>query len=77
MIKETVLARKPLDPKQFLAVDFVINDAVTTRMHKALKVITESTDISSLLFNLDPKALKQVEDAITEYESSYQQSNVY
>ena len=77
MIKETVLARKPLDPKDFLSLDFVINDAVTTRMHKALKVINESVNISSLLSNLDPQALKQVQDAIEEYESSYQQCNVY
>jgi len=76
MVKETTLGRKPQDPKDFLAVDFVINDAVAARMYKALMVISTSPDISSFLSNLDPKALQQVQDAAEEYVSSYQQSNI-
>lgn len=74
MAEQTTMNYDPLDPKDFLAVDFVINDAVAERMYKALKVIATSVNISSFLSNLDPKALHQVVDAADEYVACYRRS---
>ena len=68
--------RTPKAPEDFLSVDHVINDAVALRMYKALSVIALNPNISSVLSNLDPKALQQVEDAREEYQASYQFSNI-
>ena len=68
--------RTPKAPEDFLSVDHVINDAVALRMYKALSVISLNPNISSVLSNLDPKALQQVEDAREEYQASYQFSNI-
>lgn len=68
--------RKPKDGRLFDPVDFVINDAVALRMYKALSVIALNPNIKSVLSNLDPKALQQVEDAREEYKASYQESNI-
>jgi hypothetical protein len=68
------LSREPKDAECFYAVDHVINDAVAVRMYKALGVIALDPNIKSLLSILDPKALQQVEDAMEEYKSSYQES---
>jgi hypothetical protein len=68
--------RTPKAPEDFLSVDHVINDAVALRMYKALSVIALNPNISSILSNLDPKALQQVEDAREEYQASYQFSNI-
>jgi len=76
MVKETSLKRTPCKPKDFMEVDFAINDAVAVRMYKALSVIALDPDIKSFLYILDPKALQQVEDAMEEYKSSYQESNI-
>ena len=68
--------RKAKAPEDFLSVDHVINDAVALRMYKALSVIALNPNISSVLSNLDHKALQQVEDAREEYQASYQFSNI-
>lgn len=68
--------RTPKSPEAFMSVDHVINDAVTARMYKALSVIALDPKISSFLKLNDFKALEQVQDAIEEYKSSYQESNV-
>ena len=68
--------RTPKAPEDFLSVDHVINDAVALRMYKALSVIALNPNIKSVLSNLDPKALQQVEDAREEYQASYQFSNI-
>jgi len=70
------MGRKPKDTKEFIPLDFVINDAIAIRMNKALKVIATDPNIKSFLINNDMKALIQVENAIFEYESSYQESNI-
>lgn len=70
------LNRKPQQPKDFTPVDFAINDAVATRMYKALSVIAQDTNIVSFLTNLDPQALNQVIGAIEEYQSSYQEADL-
>lgn len=68
--------RKAKAPEDFLSVDHVINDAVALRMYKALSVIALNPNINSILSNLDPKALQQVQDAREEYQASYQHSNI-
>ena len=68
--------RMPKAPQDFLGVDHVINDAVTCRMYKALMVIVSNPTIRGFLQREDFKALQQVHDAIEEYKSSYQESNI-
>ena len=68
--------RTPKAPEDFISLDHVINDAVALRMYKALSVIALTPGIKSILSNLDPKALQQVEDAREEYQASYQFSNI-
>ena len=68
--------RKAKAPEDFISVDHVINDAVSLRMYKALSVIALNPNIRSILSNLDPKALQQVEDAREEYRDSYQLSDI-
>ena len=70
------LSRTPKAPECFYSVDHVINDAVADRMFKALSVIALDLNIKSFLSNLDPKALSQVQDAMEEYKSSYQECNI-
>lgn len=70
------LSRTPKDPKEFYAVDHVINDAVVCRMYKALMVMVTDPKINSFLKLNDFKALQQAHDAIEEYKSSYQESNI-
>ena len=65
--------RTPKAPEDFLSVDHVINDAVALRMYKALSVIALDPNIFEFV---DPKALQQVRDAIEEYKTSYQESNI-
>ena len=76
VVGKVEFGRTPKDPKEFYAVDHVINDAVALRMYKALTVIALDPNIRSILSNLDPKALQQVEDAREEYQTSYQESNI-
>lgn len=70
------LGRTPKDPKEFYAVDHVINDAVACRMYKALMVMVTDPKINSFLKLNDFKALSQAHDAIEEYKASYQESNI-
>ena len=76
VVGKVEFGRTPKAPEDFLSVDHVINDAVALRMYKALMVIATDENIWSFLKDLDPKALQQVEDAIEEYKSSYQESNI-
>ena len=68
--------RTPKAPEDFLSVDYVINDAVALRMYKALMVLTLDSNINAYLTQKDPKALQQGLDAIEEYKTSYQESNI-
>ena len=68
--------RSPKAPKEFYAVDHVINDAVANRMYKALMVMITDPKISSFLKLNDYKAFSQAYDAINEYKDSYQESNI-
>lgn len=70
------LSRTPKDPKEFYAVDHVINDTVACRMYKALMVMVTDPKINSFLKLNDFKALSQAHDAIEEYKASYQESNI-
>lgn len=76
VIGKIEFGRSPKPPEQFISLDHVINDAVALRMWKALKVIQLNPNIKSFLEENDPKALRQVTDAIEEYEISYQQSDI-
>jgi hypothetical protein len=76
VVGKVEFGRTPKAPEDFLSVDHVINDAVALRMYKALSVIALNPNIRSVLSNLDPKALQQVEDAREEYQASYQFSNI-
>lgn len=76
VVGKVEFGRSPKAPEEFLSVDYVINDAVALRMFKALSVIALNPNINSILSNLDPKALQQVQDAIEEYQTSYQESNI-
>ena len=68
--------RTPKEPKDFISLDHVINDAVALRMYKALMVLTLDSNINAYLTQKDPKALHRGLDAIEEYKDSYQQSNI-
>ena len=68
--------RTPKAPEDFLSVDHVINDAVALRMYKALMVVALDSNINAYLTQKDPKALQQCLDAIEEYKTSYQESNI-
>ena len=68
--------RKAKAPAEFMAVDHVINDAVSLRMYKALSVIALDTNINNTLHFMDAKALQQVQDAREEYQASYQHTNI-
>jgi hypothetical protein len=74
MIKEPTLKRTPHKPKDFMEVDFIINDAVALRMYKALQVLTLTAGIREYLLVNDNKALNQAIDAANEYVESYQES---
>lgn len=76
VVGKVEFGRQPKAPEEFISVDYVINDAVALRMYKALSVIALNPNIASILSNLDPKALQQVEDAREEYQASYQFSNI-
>lgn len=76
VVGKVELGRTPKDPKEFYAVDHVINDAVANRMYKALMVMVTDPKINSFLKLNDYKALSQAHDAIEEYKSSYQESNI-
>ena len=65
-------SHQPKAAENFILLDYVINDAVALRMYKALSVIALDPNIKSILSNLDPKALEQVEGAIAEYKDVYQ-----
>ncbi len=73
MVKETSLKRIPCKPQDFMEVDFIINDAVSLRMHKALQVLTLTAGIREHLLVNDHKALNQAINAANEYITSYQQ----
>ena len=68
--------RAPKAPEAFLGVDFVINDAVAAKMYNALMVVALDANIHAFLSQKDPKALQQCLDAIEDYKSSYQESNI-
>lgn len=70
------LDRTPKAPKEFYAVDHVINDAVACRMYKALMVMVTDPKINSFLKLNDFKALSQAHDAIEQYKYSFQESNI-
>lgn len=70
------LSRTPKAPEDFCSVDHVINDAVACRMYKALMVLTLDSNINAFLTQKDPKALQQGLDAIEEYKTSYQETNL-
>ena len=76
VVGKVEFGRTPKAPEDFITLDYVINDAVALRMYKALSVIALNPNIKSVLSNLDPKALQQVEDAREEYQASYQFSNI-
>ena len=68
--------RTPKEPRLFDPVDFAINDAVAARMYNALMVLTLDSNINAFLTQKDPKALIQGLDAIEEYKTSFQESNI-
>jgi len=68
--------RTPKAPEDFLGVDHVINDAVAAKMYNALMVIALDSNINAFLTQKDPKALQQCLDAIEDYKSSFQESNI-
>lgn len=74
MVKERNLVRDAKDLKEFWQVDAVINDKVAAAMYNALMVIALDPNIKSVLSNLDPKALNQVQNAISDYVQCYQES---
>ena len=74
MVKERNLVRDAKDLKEFWQVDAVINDKVAAGMYNALMVIALDPNIKSVLSNLDPKALNQVNNAISDYVQCYQES---
>ena len=76
VVGKVEFGRSPKDPKEFYAVDHVINDAVALRMYKALSVIALNPAINNYLTQNDIKALEQVIDAIEEFRASYQFSNI-
>lgn len=75
-MSSTARGRKPKDPRMFDAVDFAINDAVAAKMYNALMVINLDPNINYFLKLNDLKALSQVQDAIEDYRTSYQESNI-
>lgn len=75
-MSSTERGRKPKDPRMFEAVDFAINDAVAAKMYNALMVINLDPNINYFLKLNDLKALSQVQDAIEDYKSSFQESNI-
>ncbi len=76
VVGKVEFGRQPKDPKEFISVDHVINDAVALRMYKALMVVALDSNINAFLSQKDPKALQQCLDAIEEYKASYQESNI-
>jgi nitrogen fixation/metabolism regulation signal transduction histidine kinase len=68
--------RTPKAPEEFISVDYVINDAVAAKMYNALMVVALDSNINAFLTQKDPKALQQCLDAIEEYKTSYQESNI-
>lgn len=74
MVKERNLVRDAKDLNAFYPVDAVINDKVAANMYNALMVIALDPNIKSILSNLDPKALSQVNNAISDYVQCYQES---
>jgi len=73
VVGKVEFSRTPRAPQDFAHVDHVINDAVAKAMFKALSVIALDPNIKSILSNLDPKALNQVQNAIDDYKASYQE----
>lgn len=63
---------QPKAAEHFILLDYVINDAVALRMHKALCIIALDPAIQDYLKINDAKALEQVQDAIAEYKDVYQ-----
>lgn len=76
VVGKVEFGRTPKAPEEFYSVDHVINDAVANRMYKALMVMVTDPKINSFLKLNDFKALQQAHDAIEEYKSSYQESNI-
>ena len=68
--------RTPKAPADFISLDHVINDAIALRMYKALMVVALDANIHAFLSQKDPQALKQCLDAIEEFKSSYQETNI-
>lgn len=75
-MNNTERGRKPKDPRMFDPVDFAINDAVAAKMYNALMVVALDSNIHAFLSQKDPKALEQCLDAIEDYKTSFQESNI-
>ena len=65
-------SHQPKTVENFILLDYIVNDAVSLRMYKALSVIAIDPKIQEYLKTNDPKALDQVEGAIAEYKDVYQ-----